>query len=301
MSRLTMAFGVGCSVGGISHCRFSVPVLITGEALTLKSEAGALSPTLLTVPLVVPGKVWPDAKLIIPLFAIDSPVSAGTLEPRPKSRLNLPTGLAVLFATGSTCQRKVSLRACPMLPLKADPDRFSGCEFFPVAAVAFPVVGNVTAPRRVVAPFTSSLPTGALVPMPTPFPVSKICELAISAAPSNFANALTAPPGVVTSVALLLCGDAAVATAPLALVEGCASRNAVIRRRTQHHGVVPARVGLHILRFHPQRRAAGLFLVKKEGHSDGAVDGFTRSVVQCSGKFHYAWNHAVSAIAALRH
>src|SRR5450432_1454746 len=121
MSRLTMAFGVGCSVGGISHCRFSVPVLITGEALTLKSEAGALSPTLLTVPLVVPGKVWPDAKLIVPLLAIDNPVSDGDVLPKPNSRLSLPTGLAALFATGSTCKRNVSFTDCPRLLLKPDP------------------------------------------------------------------------------------------------------------------------------------------------------------------------------------
>ena len=43
--------------------------------------------TLVTVPLPPePGKVWPEAKFIRPLLAMDSPVSAGALPFDPKSR-----------------------------------------------------------------------------------------------------------------------------------------------------------------------------------------------------------------------
>src|SRR5450755_4101581 len=200
-SRFTIALGTLASVGGTSHCRFNVPAVFTGEPLTLKSEFGALSPTFVTVPPWLPGKVWPVAKVIRPLLEIDNPVSEGTLVPDPNSRFSVPEGLAVLFPTGSVCQRKVSFKASPMLA-KADADRFKGCEFFPAAAVAAPLAARVTAPRRTLAPFTSSLAAGALVPIPTFVPVSKICELATSFAPSNLASALTVPPGVVTAVAL---------------------------------------------------------------------------------------------------
>jgi hypothetical protein len=56
-SRLTMALAVSVLVGAVFHFRASAPVVVTGEPLTLKSEPGALRPTLVTDPLPAPGNV----------------------------------------------------------------------------------------------------------------------------------------------------------------------------------------------------------------------------------------------------
>jgi hypothetical protein len=56
-SRLTMAFAVLALLGATVQFNPSVPVVVTGEPLTVKSDAGAVSPTLLTVPVALPGKV----------------------------------------------------------------------------------------------------------------------------------------------------------------------------------------------------------------------------------------------------
>jgi len=50
-SRFTMEFAMLALVGAMFQEKFSVPVLVTGEPLTLKSDAGAVNPTLVTVPL----------------------------------------------------------------------------------------------------------------------------------------------------------------------------------------------------------------------------------------------------------
>ena len=50
-SRFTMEFAILALVGAMFQEKFSVPVLVTGEPLTLKSDAGAVNPTLVTVPL----------------------------------------------------------------------------------------------------------------------------------------------------------------------------------------------------------------------------------------------------------
>src|SRR5258708_5325677 len=55
LSRLTIAFTVFALVGATVHPRFSVPDVVIGELLTVKSEVGAAKPTLVTVP--APGKV----------------------------------------------------------------------------------------------------------------------------------------------------------------------------------------------------------------------------------------------------
>src|SRR5579862_5781930 len=139
-SRLTMAFATSELVGGTSHCKFNVPLLVTGGP-TVKSEFGALKPTLVTVPLVVPGKDCPGTKLMMPLSAIDSPVSDGTLPPPPNRRLNLPEGSGVLLLTGSACHPKVSVAAALWPLSKTDVARFRGCELLPAAAVAVAFAG----------------------------------------------------------------------------------------------------------------------------------------------------------------
>jgi hypothetical protein len=114
-SRFTMALAVSLVSGGTFHANPKVPALVTGEPLTVKSELGALRPTLVTVP--VPGKVWPVAKVIFPLLAMLSPVSVMGFEPAPKSRFSDPLGLALSLPTGSACQRKFWGTAVPALLL----------------------------------------------------------------------------------------------------------------------------------------------------------------------------------------
>src|SRR5579862_6974113 len=83
-SRFTIALAVAADVGATFQAIFSVPDVVTGEPVTLKSEVGALSPTLVTVPVpVAPGNVCPLAKVIIPFLAIFSPVSLGAAVPEP--------------------------------------------------------------------------------------------------------------------------------------------------------------------------------------------------------------------------
>src|SRR5580704_1401774 len=82
-SRFTIAFGVFPLVGAMFQFRPSVPLLVTGDPVTVKSEMEALSPTLFTVPEPVPGNVWPEAKVNRPLLLIRNPVSAGGLPPEP--------------------------------------------------------------------------------------------------------------------------------------------------------------------------------------------------------------------------
>src|SRR5260370_32591402 len=118
VSRLTIALDTLLLVGGTFQFRLSVPLLVTGEPLTVKSDEGAANATLLTVP--VPGNACPEANEMIPLFEIVSPVSAGVVAPDPKSRFSLPSGAAVLFSTGSACQRKVWVTALSGLLLYHD-------------------------------------------------------------------------------------------------------------------------------------------------------------------------------------
>jgi hypothetical protein len=55
-SRFTMALFVSLLVGATFQLRPSVPLVVTGEPVTVKSDEGALRPTLVTVPL--PFNVW---------------------------------------------------------------------------------------------------------------------------------------------------------------------------------------------------------------------------------------------------
>src|ERR1700686_2821388 len=214
LSRFTIAFAVSLLVGATFQLRPSVPLLVTGEPLTVKSDDGALSATLFTVP-TLDGNVCPDANVIWPLLEIDSPVSPGVAVPDPNSRFNLPNGVAVLFPVGSACHRKVSFTAFSVLLLNDEAVKFSGCEFFPAAEVAGAVAGRLSAPRKMPVPVTSSLAAGAVLPTPTLVPLSKTCELAMSALASNFASLFTVPPAVVTGVVPVAgsCGEACVGVA----------------------------------------------------------------------------------------
>src|ERR1700732_3217319 len=66
-SRLTMAFAVLRLVGATFQISASVPLFVTGEPPTLKSSEGALSPTLVTVP--VPGNVCPETNVTLPVWS----------------------------------------------------------------------------------------------------------------------------------------------------------------------------------------------------------------------------------------
>ena len=59
-------------------------------------------PVISTLP-VTAGRVCPLAKVITPLLAICSPVSAGVAVPDPYSRLKTPLVVAVPLPTGSAC------------------------------------------------------------------------------------------------------------------------------------------------------------------------------------------------------
>lgn len=74
---------------------------MTGDPLTRKSEAGALRPTLFTEP--VPGNVWPEAKVRMPVLLILKPVSDGAPVPCANSRFRVALEFAVLLLMGSAC------------------------------------------------------------------------------------------------------------------------------------------------------------------------------------------------------
>jgi len=117
-----------------------VPVLVIGPPVRPEPVL-----TLVTVPLPVPGKVCPDAKLTSPLLAMESPVSVGELPFAPNSRFNEPEGLEESFPVGSAIQRKSCVTADELVLLNEDACRSSGFELKPCVAVAVPVLG-ITAP-----------------------------------------------------------------------------------------------------------------------------------------------------------
>src|ERR1035441_2733530 len=98
--------------------------------------------TLVTVPPSALGKVWPGAKLMSPLLAIESPVSVGEFPFDPNSRFNEPEGLEELFPVGSACQRKSCVIGDELLLLNEDACKSNGLELKPCVAVAEFVPGN---------------------------------------------------------------------------------------------------------------------------------------------------------------
>ena len=181
-SRFTIAFAVFALVGATAQAMFSVPVVVTGDPLTVKSDAGAVSPTLFTVPGPVPGNVCPTANVNRPLLLIFSPVSVGTAAPVPYSRFSVPDAVAVLFPAGSACNWNVCGTAVTVPLLKADATKFSGREFLPVSAVATPVAGRFNLP----ATFTAVVPVWVMI------------EFWMLVAVVNNGIAFTVPPVVVT-------------------------------------------------------------------------------------------------------
>ncbi len=139
-----------------------VPVLVIGPPVSPAPVA-----TLVTVPLPVPGKVCPEAKLTSPLLAIESPVSVGATPLDPNSRFNEPDGLAVLFPVGSACHRKSWATADALVLLNADACQSTGFELKPCAAVAVPVFGN-NAPASETVPLNVPLVNVAVVPFSAP-------------------------------------------------------------------------------------------------------------------------------------
>ena len=107
-SRFTIALAVLTFVGGTLQLSPSVPLLVMGEPLTVKSDAGADSATLVTLPLPLPpGNVCPGANAMMPLGPIRSPVSAGLAVPSPYSKFSVAPGLALLLLACSACHRNV--------------------------------------------------------------------------------------------------------------------------------------------------------------------------------------------------
>src|ERR1039458_3446382 len=96
------------SDGFASMALLTPPVAMLSEPLVVMGPPvrPAPLPTLVTVPLPAPGKVCPLAKLITPLLATESPVSAGVAPFVPNRRSSLPDGELVSFPTGSASQRK---------------------------------------------------------------------------------------------------------------------------------------------------------------------------------------------------
>src|ERR1700691_1590535 len=166
-SRLTMALAVSFGVGASFQFRARVPLPVTGEPLTVKSELGALRPTLVTVPLPAPGNVWPEANVNKPLLLIFRPVSAGVPDPDAKSRLMAPDGLAVSLLTGSACHWNFSPTVVEFELLKAAAVKVCGCEFLPAEAVAAPRDIMFRAPCTFSVPLTARVAAGEEVPMPT--------------------------------------------------------------------------------------------------------------------------------------
>jgi hypothetical protein len=80
-SLFTIALGVFALVGATFQSKPNVPLPVTGEPLTLKSDAGAVRAMLLTVP--VPGNACPDANVNRPVESIFNPVSLGAVVPSP--------------------------------------------------------------------------------------------------------------------------------------------------------------------------------------------------------------------------
>src|SRR5580704_7242329 len=112
LSRFTIAFAVARFVGATVQLSPNVPLPVTGEPLTVKSEVGALSPTLLTAP--VPGKACPGANVICPLPAMWRPVSRYLFDPCAKSRFRVPLAVLVLLFVDSACHWNVCEAAVPV-------------------------------------------------------------------------------------------------------------------------------------------------------------------------------------------
>ena len=93
-----------------------------------------------------PGKVWPEAKWMVPLVLIKRPVSTGALAVADASTLSVPFGDAVLLPVGSTCSWKRGATTDIEDELKAELLSLMNCELKPLEAVAVPSAGMRTCP-----------------------------------------------------------------------------------------------------------------------------------------------------------
>ena len=64
-------------------------------------------PVMVPPPVPVTGKIWPGAKVIRPLGAMENPVAAGAAPFSPNSSARLPVGEAVSLPAACACQAKV--------------------------------------------------------------------------------------------------------------------------------------------------------------------------------------------------
>jgi len=251
-SRFTIAFAVFVLVGATVQFNPRLPLPVTGEPLTVNSEAGALRPTLVTVPVPlmvlhahavpfhcntwlaahvfsrlrlsvplvpppvkplplavvtpvivpVPENICPVAKVKRPLLLSFKPVSAGALVPEPNSRFRVPEGVEVLLPEASAFHWKVWFTAEDVPLLNEDATKSCACEGLPPLEIAMPIAGAVRMPWMLTAPFTSSVATGVVVPMPIfavdPLPVCDTVEFWMFVDVVQRGIALTVPPVVVT-------------------------------------------------------------------------------------------------------
>src|SRR3984957_9559837 len=229
-SRLTMASTGSAAVGATFHLKASVPVDVTGDPVTVKSEDVAVNAPLFTEPGRVPGKVCPAAKVIWPLLLIFNPVSAAAAGATENRRFSVPEAEAVLLLTGSACQWKTSFCEVPAVLLNADATKPIGLEMVPADAVAFPELGRLSSPRMVAPPFTSSVAAGVVELMPifaaVPLPVWNSTEL-VSALVLVQSGMKSAVPDPVTLAGGRTAGDVALPFAETAPpIGGAASTKA---------------------------------------------------------------------------
>ena len=75
-----------------------------------------------------PLNVWPVAKVIKPLLAIESPVSVGAVPFDPNNKFNEAEGLDEAFPVGSACQRKSCVTSDDVVLLNDEAIQSSGFE-----------------------------------------------------------------------------------------------------------------------------------------------------------------------------
>src|SRR3984957_10811482 len=109
-----------------------------------------------------PAKLWPGAKVMVPLLLIFRPVSAAAAGATPNSRFNVAEANDVLLFTGSACQWKTWFAAVPVPLLNAEATMPNGLEMAPAIAVAVADAGRFSSPRMVVLPFTSNAACGVV-------------------------------------------------------------------------------------------------------------------------------------------
>ena len=83
-----------------------------------------------------------------------------------RQKIQCPRGCSRVVSRGLRLQTKHLIHR-PVPVLNAEAVKFSGWEFFPAVAVAVPVAGRLSNPRKMPVPLTSSFAARAELPMPT--------------------------------------------------------------------------------------------------------------------------------------